>query len=182
MRDTTIARNYAETLLLLARKAEDVEGWGRMIGDVGDAMDQDKTLRGFLVSPKVSVQRKNAVLAQAYGDRSPRLFVRFLQSTVSHGRQMLIPVIAREYASLLDQAQGRVHAHVTVARATEGEDANRVSRELSRVIGKDVVSHFSVNPAILGGVIVRVGDRVMDGSVRRRLAILRRRMHAGAMR
>jgi F-type H+-transporting ATPase subunit delta len=173
MRDSTIARNYAETLLELARRANDLEGWGKMIMDVAEAVEADESLRLFLETPRVSAEAKNDLLAKAFQDRMPRVFVRFLQTLVKNRRQGLIPEIAEEYRTLLDDVEGRVHAQVTVAR--EGSDAERqlIAKELSRVLGKTVIPHLTVNPAILGGVVVRVGDEVMDGSVRRRLAKLR---------
>lgn len=176
MRDATIARNYAETLLELARRAGDLHGFGQAADDLAAAVQTDRTLRLFLESPRVSEARKKQVLARAFEGQLPALFVRFLQALVTHRRQMLLPEIAREYQDLVDQVEGRLHANVTVA--SEPDDAARraVSGELSRAYGKEVVPHFLVNPAILGGVVVRVGDTVLDGSVRRRLASLRARM------
>jgi F-type H+-transporting ATPase subunit delta len=89
---------------------------------------------------------------------------------------MLIPVIAQAYHDLVDQVEGRVHASVTVAREPDDSDREVVTTQLKRALGKDVVPHFHVNASILGGVVVRVGDTVLDGSVRRRLATLRSRM------
>jgi F-type H+-transporting ATPase subunit delta len=172
MRDSTIARNYAEVLLDLARKGEDLEGWGRMLADVADAVTRDRTLHQFLETPRVSAAEKNRVLAKALEERMPRLFVRFLETLVSNRRQMLIPQIAIEYQALVDEALGRVHAQVTLSRDPAPEDRESIARELSRLLGREVVPHVLVNPEILGGVVVRVGDTVMDGSVRRRLAML----------
>ena len=124
----------------------------------------------------MSAQQKNEILREAFGDQLPRNFVRFLQALVTHRRQMLIPAIAREYHDLVDQVEGRVHASVTVAREADDNDRELVTSQLTRALGKEVVPHFHVNPGILGGVIVRVGDTVLDGSVRRRLATLRRKM------
>lgn len=176
MREPTIARNYAETLLELAQRAGDLTGWGEMLDKVADAMESDRRMRVFLESPRVSAQKKNEVLQKALGNQLPRNFVRFLQALVNHRRQMLIPVIAHEYHDLVDQVEGRVHASVTVAREPEDADRQLITSNLSRTLGKTVVPHFHVNPSILGGVIVRVGDTVLDGSVRRRLATLRARM------
>jgi F-type H+-transporting ATPase subunit delta len=176
MREPTIARNYAETLLELAQRSGDLRAWGDMLDSIADAMDSDKRLRVFLESPRVSAQRKNEVMQKAYAGQLPRTFLRFLQALVNHRRQMLIPEIAHAYHDLVDQVEGRVHASVTVARPADDADRDLVVRQLSRVLGKQVVPHFHVNPAILGGVIVRVGDTVLDGSVRRRLATLRSRM------
>lgn len=179
MRDSTIARNYAETLLVLATRAEDLRGWGRMLSDVATAMQENPTLRLFLESPKVSAAQKNEVIGKAFSDRMPRLMMRFIQSLVSHRRQMLIPEIAEEYLNLVDAAEGRIHARVTVARETDDAGRDAIASQLSRVFGKDVVPHLTVDPAIMGGVIVHVGDTVLDGSVRKRLSSLRRRMLAG---
>jgi F-type H+-transporting ATPase subunit delta len=178
MRQTTIARNYAEALLELARRAEDTAGWGKLIRDVANGIQQDSTLKHFLESPKISEVQKNEVLFEALGDHVPRHFLRFLQTLVRKRRQLLIPEISVEYDKLLDIVEGRVHANVTVAREATAVDEARISEHLSRVIGKKVVPHMSVNPAILGGVVVRIGDTVMDGSVRRRLARLKGQMLA----
>jgi F-type H+-transporting ATPase subunit delta len=176
MRDTTIARNYAETLLELARRAGDLRGFGEAADDIADAMQRDRTLHLFLDSPRVSTQQKNQVIGRAFEGQLPSLLVRFLQALVTHRRQMLLPEIAREYHDLVDQVEGRLHATVTVAREPGDGERGTISKQLSRAYGKEVVPHFTVNPAILGGVIVRVGDTVLDGSVRRRLASLRTRM------
>jgi F-type H+-transporting ATPase subunit delta len=176
MRDSTIARNYAETLLELARRAEDTAGWGKLIRDVAAGVEADVTLRHFLESPKISEAQKNEVFFQALGDRVPRHFLRFLQTLVRKRRQMLIPQISVEYDNLLDIHEGRVHASVTVATAVSDSEMSDIARQLSRVVGKTVVPHMHVNPEILGGVVVKMGDTVMDGSVRRRLARLKGQM------
>ena len=173
MRDTTIARNYAEALLELARRAEDPAGWGKLMRDVANGVLEDVTVQHFLESPKISEAQKNEVFFQALGDRVPRHFLRFLQTLVRKRRQMLIPEISSEYDKLLDIHEGRVHANVTVARETSAADEAEIAEQLSRVIGKAVVPHLNVNPAILGGVVVKIGDTVMDGSVRRKLGRLK---------
>ena len=182
MRDTTIARNYAEALLALARKAGDLQAWGRLIDDVASAMERDERLRNFLEAPQISSDQKNAVLSKAYEDRAPRLFLRYLQRLVKNRRQMLIPQIANEYRDLVDEAEGRVHAQVTLARPVDEEQRAAIAHQLTQKFGRPVVPQVRVNPNILGGIIVRVGDRVMDGSVRRRLGVLRGRMLARAGR
>lgn len=179
MREPTIARNYAEVLVSLAGKANDLEGWGRMLRDVAVAADKGGALHQFLETPRVSVEQKNAVLGRAFQDRMPRLFVKFLQTLVKNRRQMMIPAIAEEYSALVDTAVGRVHARVTVANEVNEAGQAVIAKELSRALGKTVVPHLHVDPAILGGLVVRVGDTVIDGSVRRRLSALRARMLAG---
>jgi F-type H+-transporting ATPase subunit delta len=176
MREPTIARNYAETLLELARRAGDLSGWGRHANEMVAAIEGNPRLRAFLESPRVSTPEKNRIIGKAFQDTLPRNFVRFLQALVTHRRQMLLPQIAAEYASLVDEVEGRVHATVQIARETDEAGRQMIADRLSAAIGKEVVPHFSVNPSILGGVIVRVGDRVMNGSVQRRLTRLKAKL------
>ncbi len=172
----TVARNYAEALLALAQKAGDAAGWGTMLDQLAGAIVGDDTLRAYLASPKIAGANKSAMLTRALTDRVPAHFVRFVQALVRNRRQSLIPAIAAEYRTLLDAAEGRVHARVTVAREADAGDVQLIAERLSAALGKTVVPELTVNPAILGGAIVRVGDTVMDGSVRRKLAQLRQRM------
>ena len=178
MRSTTIARNYAEALLALAGKAGDLEGWGSAINGVVAATEGDSRLANFLAAPQVSAAEKNAVIGKAFSGRLPRPMVRYLQKLVDNRRQLLLPLIAIEYGNLVDEATGRMHAQVTVSREASGADRELIAAQLSRAFARIVVPHFTVNPEILGGVVVRVGDRVMDGSVRRRLRTLRARVLA----
>jgi F-type H+-transporting ATPase subunit delta len=168
MRETTIARNYAEALVALARKADDLEGWGTLMHAFAEAVSRDDKLRYFLEAPQISASEKNAVIGKAFADNMPRLMLRFVQ--------MLIPAIAVEYANLVDEEQGRLHARVTVATPATEQERQAIEQQLSRAFGKTVVSHLTTNPAIIGGIVVRVGDTVLDGSVRRRLGALRQRI------
>ncbi|MBK5187039.1 MAG: ATP synthase F1 subunit delta [Gemmatimonadaceae bacterium] len=176
MREPTIARNYAEALVSLAERAGELDGWGETITEIADAIAGDTRLANFLGSPKVSAKGKVEIITRAFQDRLPRLFVRFLGAVIANRRQHLIPQIASEYALIVDEMQGRVHARVTVAREPDDAMRSSVERQLGTITGKRVVTHFVVKPEILGGVIARVGDTVMDGSLARRLESLRGHM------
>jgi F-type H+-transporting ATPase subunit delta len=82
--------------------------------------------------------------------------------------------MAREYEALLDLKLNRVRAQVTVARSADSALRRKITARLAEVVGKEVLPTFTEDPAILGGIIVRVGDRVFDGSIRRRMTVLRR--------
>jgi F-type H+-transporting ATPase subunit delta len=180
--DATIGRNYAETLLILAKREGQEEEWGALIDSIASAISEDGMLRNFLSSPQIAATQKIEILEKALGRRVPHLFLRFLETVIMKRRQMVIPEIATEYRALIDEAEDRVHAAVSVAREPSEPERDALARQLSRLFGKRVVPHISLDPAILGGVIVKVGDTVMDGSVRRRLATLKSRMLATSAR
>jgi F-type H+-transporting ATPase subunit delta len=179
MHDESIAKNYAEALLELARKANAAEEWGAVAHALAGAIESDVTLRRFLEAPQLSATQKSEVLGRGLAGRAPVVFVKFIQKVVSNRRQLLIPQIATAYADLLDAAAGRVHARVTLNRAASDAEMGAIAAQLSRALRKTVVPHVAVNPNILGGIVVRVGDTVMDGSVRRRLGTVRARMLGG---
>ena len=176
MRQSTIALNYAEALLELATRAKDLRGWGTLVQSIADAMQRDQKLRLFLESPRVDASTKIAILRRALSDRAPSSFVRFVESVVRHRRQMLIPEISQQYVDLVDQAENRLHASVTVATDADEKTRKLIADRLSKVFNKTVVPHLTVDENILGGVVVRVGDMVMDGSIRRRLGALKHKM------
>jgi F-type H+-transporting ATPase subunit delta len=173
---STVGRNYAEALLTLATKAGDPAGWGVLMRQIADAIDGDVQLRRFLESPKVTAAQKIAVFNQALADRVPAMLLRWLGALVRNRRQGMLAAIADEYDTLLDVHQNRVHARLTFAAEPGATDAADIAARLSTVLGKSVVPHVATDPAVLGGVVVRIGDTIMDGSVRRRLQLMRARL------
>jgi len=176
MHSNAIARNYAEALVTLATKDHGRDSYGTFINALADLLEHDEVFQRFMAAPTVGEGKKNEVLGKALAGKAPPMFVRFLQKMVSNRRHMLIGEVAEEYNNLLDADEGRVQARVTVSRAMSDADRAALVAALSKAMGKTVVPHVSVVPSILGGVIVRVGDTVMDGSVKRRLGVLRARM------
>ncbi len=176
MHSSAISRNYAEALLTLATRDGARDAYGALINGLASVLEKDATFRSFLEAPQVSEGQKSDVLGKALADRAPVHFVRFVQKMVSNRRQMLLAEVAQEFNDLRDAEEGRVHARVTVARALNEADTAALAEALGKALGKVVVPHVAVNAAILGGVVVRVGDTVMDGSVSHRLERLRARM------
>ena len=181
MKSATVARNYAQALFLAgdARGLPEIERYGRLMEAVAGAVAADERIAVALESPRVSKATKAALLERALGDLAPAEFVRFLQAVVRRGRQGLVAEIAQQYDALVDAKLNRVHAGVTLLEEPDARLEQQVVDRLSRAIGKEVRAHFRADRGILGGVVVRVGDRIYDGSVRRKLATLRRKLLVG---
>ena len=176
MRDAPVCRNYAETLLAVADKEGQVERYGDLIDAVAGVLAADPALTGVFMSPRVSKQTKQRLIEQSLAKIAPKPFIRFLQLVVQRGRQYLLADIAAEYEDLVDRHLGRLHAVVATARPVDEKLAAAIKRRLSAVFAKEVLPHFRADPALLGGIVVRVGDRVFDGSLRRKLKLLQHRM------
>lgn len=176
MREVTIARNYAEALFALATKAEAPEAWGDLIDAVAGAMST-ASIEAVLMSPRVPKERKVTIVTEALSD-APVPFVRFVAAVIRRNRQLMLGQIADEYRALVDVKLNRVRAGVTVAREMDALARSVIVERLSKAIGKDVIAGFATDPSLLGGVVVRIGDRIYDGSVRKRLAVLRHKLLA----
>jgi len=179
VKHATIARNYAQALFAAAEVKGEVERFGELMDAVAGAVQADPRIAIVLDSPRVAKTVKAGLLERALGGVAPAEFVRFLQAVVRRGRQGLLGEISQAYQELVDRRLNRVHAGVVLARETDERLQQQVTEQLTKALRKEVRAHFRTDPGILGGVVVRVGDRVYDGSVRRRLAVLKRRMLTG---
>jgi len=176
VRDSTVCRNYAETLLAVAEREKQVQEFGALIDAVAGVLAADPALKGVFMSPRVPKDTKKRLVEQALTRVAPVSFIRFLQAIVQRGRQYLLTDIAAEYEQLVDKHLDRVHAVVSTARPVDAKLARAIQKRLAEVFAKSVLPHFRTEPALLGGIVVRVGDRVFDGSLRRKLKLLRNRM------
>lgn len=176
MREPTIARNYAEALFELGERSGETERYADLIEAVAGAVEADERVKVVLESPRVPKTRKSELLAAALKGHAPDQFIRFLQAVIRRGRQGVLSGISREYLGLVDIKFNRVHASVVMAREPDQALQREIKDRLAEVLSKEVLAHYRTDPSILGGAIVRVGDRVMDGSLRRRMVRLRRKM------
>lgn len=176
MRDETVARAYAETLFELADRHDALVSYGDGLETVARILDEDPKFRLFLETPRIDDEDKKAVVRQAFGASLPKHVLNFVLVTIDKRRQRLLRRIAGEYHALLDERMGREHVQVTVARPLDDPTRRVITDRLSTVLGKEAIPHVRVQPEILGGLVVRTGDTIYDGSVRRRLEGMRRRL------
>ena len=176
MRDETVARNYAETLFELARRNESIQEYGDALRMVAGLLEDDSRFRTFVETPRIDDENKKDVIRKVFRDKAPKQVLNFVLITIDKRRQTLLGEISDEYSLLLDHHMGREHVEVTVARPLDDTTANVVSEQLSKMLGRQAIPHIRVKPEILGGLVVRTGDMIYDGSVRRRLEGLRRRL------
>lgn len=179
MASTIIARNYAETLLALAQRHggdKAMDEYGTAIDEVAELLRREPLVRDFLETPRVGVDAKKKALEASFKGRVPDLFVRFLVVVVEKRRQMLLEEIAEQYHHLVDEVRGRARAHIRLAREADQTLKKEIVTSLERRLGKPIVPTFEVDPTLIGGIVVRVGDEILDGSLGRRVTGLRRRL------
>ena len=179
MRSQVIARNYAETLFALAERhggRATAEEFLRHVEDLAALLEREPRAREFLETPRVSADEKKQALRAALAGRTPELFLRFVLVVVEKRRQAILREIAAAYSDRVDEMLGRVRVSVAISHEPDAPLREEIRRALEARLGKAVIPTFTVDPDLLGGVVVRMGDQILDGSVRSRAAHLRRRM------
>jgi len=168
-----VARAYAEALLAIATARGQVQAVGSELADVATLVADDADVRRFLATPTLPAAVQKRALEQALGGRVQRLLVDFLCLLVDKGRIGALGGIAAAYGELADLAAGRIRVHV--ASATPLSEASvRTLTEMARErLQGECMLESSVEPELLGGLVVTVGDTIYDGSLRGRLQRLR---------
>ncbi|HEX5727099.1 MAG TPA: ATP synthase F1 subunit delta [Longimicrobiaceae bacterium] len=184
MRSSTVARNYADTLLALAERhggRAAVEEYGRALDALAALLEGEPRLRQFLETPRVNADARKQALRAALAGRVPEMFLRFVLVMVDKRRQALLRQVAAEYRDRVDQLLDRVRVRVTLSHPPDPGLEDEIRRALETWLGRSVVPTFTVDPEIVGGVVVRVGDQILDGSVRSRAERLRRHLQGAAL-
>jgi len=176
MRDETISKNYAETLLELALREELIEEYGDALATVAQLLDEDAKFLGFMETPRIDDTDRKAVVQKVFGTEIPRHVLNFVLVTIDKRRQRLLREISQQYNALVDERLNREHVSVTLARSVDEDTKNVIADRLSGALGKTAIPHFRVKPDIIGGLVIRTSDTIYDGSIRRRLDGMRRQL------
>lgn len=179
MARSIIARNYAETLLTLAGRhggESAIDEYGAAIDQVAAVLREEPLVREFLETPKVSPEAKKNALEASFKGRVPDMLLRFLLVVVEKRRQAVLEEIATQYHLLVDEARGQLRAEVTLAREADDQLKQEIVSSLEKRYGKKITAEYEVDSSLVGGIVIRVGDEILDGSLGRRVAGLRRRM------
>jgi F-type H+-transporting ATPase subunit delta len=168
------ARRYAEGAYLIAREAKKEDAWRSGLQSIAALFGNPDADRVFASSSTSAENKRQLVEKSLEGlDREVLNLARLL---LRRGRTMLGPQISLAYEEILDRANGISHAMVTSAVPLSQDELAAVQEKLEELTGGTVVVQTEVDESILGGLIVRIGDRLIDGSTRSRLVALKQRL------
>ena len=161
------AKRYAQATFDIALQRDQLDQWA---GDLRLAVEalQNEEFSALLDHAKVPLSRKVQTIGEALQEVDP-MVQNLLSLLVSRGLVDLVPAVEEGYQELLDQHRGREQVDVSSAVPLEDSEREQIIQFLTRLINKDVVLDSRVDPSILGGLVIKVGDRLIDGSTRTRL-------------
>lgn len=176
MSDLSVARRYASALYQEAEAAGSLERVDDDMLAVRESLEASRELDSLFRSPVISSEKKGAVVKQLFEGRVDPLVVRFLQLLIQKQRENIVPAMIRAYNDLRDERQGVVEARVKTAMPLGDAEEASLKQALEARTGKTVRLQTEVDERLVGGVVVRIGDMVLDGSARHQLQQLRERL------
>ena len=168
---------YAAAILEIARGEDQLERVGDELYQIARSIEGSSELRELLTDRRVPADRKLAVLGDLLEGKASPLALGFVNFVVGVGRAGDLPAIADRLASRAAGERDAVIAEVRSAVELDEQTVARLAATLSKVTGKQVEVKTVVDPTVLGGIVTRVGDTVIDGSLRRRLSSLRDKLN-----
>jgi len=175
-RRDTAARRYAEAAFELGRADGNLDAWERDLAQLTDALGEPE-LRALVEHPAVPYADKERVVRRVVGDVTPEALSLVLLM-VRRGRPRAIPRMTEHFGDLVRRHRGIALAEVRTALPLEDAQRSAVTERLHELTGDEIEINEVVDDALLGGITVRIGDRLYDASVRNRLERLRARLTA----
>jgi F-type H+-transporting ATPase subunit delta len=174
------ARRYAEAAFQIADQDGTLDAWLKDLDTAAEQLGPPAIAR-LLANPSVPMAARSQAVEKALGKLVSEKTRNLALLLVRRGRADLLPAVAAAFRSLYEQRKGIVRATVISAAPLDKAEQSAISERLGKMVGGTLEIEQQVDPTILGGVIVRLGDRMIDGSVRGRLERLRSRLEAGVI-
>lgn len=170
---------YAAGLFELAQAEGELSKVEREFYTIARSFATSPELRDSLIDPKIPLERKQGIIDDLVGGRASGVTVNLLNLVVGQGRASDIPAIAERLAGRAAASVGKQVAEVRSAIQLDDATVKRLAAALAKATGHEVEVRTVVDPSVLGGIVARVGDTVIDGTVKRRLESLRTAVRAG---
>lgn len=182
MRDIRVATRYAGALLESARELDVVQSVAESYAAVLDIVEGRTDLGIFIESPQVATQEKKDLLKDVFGEHIEPVLLHFFYLLLDKNRITNTRDIGVEFARMVEAERGVIRAQVVTAIALPADLEEKLGARLNDVTGKTVVMEKRVDPAVIGGVKVTLGDKVLDGTVRTNLDLLRKTLEKAPVR
>lgn len=179
MADLSLARRYAQALFLMARRDGTIERVETDLETIDALLRTQPNLLRALRAPVIARPQKRDLVRRLLASQVSNLTLRFLYLLIDKRREAVLPEVNRQFRALSYGAENILPVTATVARRLTAEERTRLTETLGRRTGKTVALAEAVDPELIGGVVLRLGDTIIDGSVAGHLQRLRQRLLGG---
>ena len=163
------AEKYAQAIFDLALEEDSLPKVKEDVNFFLEVLSKNEQLTTFLDNPFEDKQARKNVIAEVFKDNAEGISLNFMLLLVEKKLEKLLPLIVKQFNKLVYEKDGTVEVRVTTARALSSAEYEKIAKRLSETVKKPVVLNKHVDPNIIGGMIVQIGDRLVNGSIDRRL-------------
>lgn len=173
MKNPRVARRYARALMTVAEERDAVDSTSESMAMIGRALGSSRELRLLLASPIVPESKKASIVRELFQERAGELAMAFVDLLVRKHREVHLAEVINQFQALHDELRNIVTIEVTSAVALKPGQEKTLKAGLERRTGKSVRLRLAGDPGIMGGLVIKIGDTVLDASVTHQLARLR---------
>ncbi|WP_019121082.1 F0F1 ATP synthase subunit delta [Brevibacillus massiliensis] len=166
---SAVAKRYARALFEVAKERGLIDQVETELKSIVDAVRQNEDLTKILMHPHISVGAKKELISQLFEAHVAEVTSNFLAVLIDNGRESDLENIANAYVKLANEERGIADALLTSAKPLSSEEQAEIAERFGKLLNKRLRFETVVDPAILGGIVIKIGDRLYDGSIRSKL-------------
>ena len=176
MLNKSVARRYAEAFFSIAHEANKVDAYQAELGKVVQTIQEVENLKQYFAYPLVPTKEKKEVAAKIFSKEVSPVTLNFLLLVLDKKRQNYLELIFKEYEEMADESRNIKKAELISAMAVPDAEVSALAETLSRSTGKTIQLKLTIDPALLGGVKIRMGDKIIDASIAKKLDMLKKNL------
>ncbi len=173
MLNKSVARRYAEALFEIAQETDNVDEMQKDLELIAETIDSYDELKSFMFHPLIPPREKRDVVNKLFGPHVSEMVLNFLYVVIDKRRDTYIGAMAEEYKDMANEYKNVLFADLISAREVSDEDVQVLKEKVAAATGKSVDMEVSIDPSLIGGIKMRIGDRIIDASVKKKLELLR---------
>lgn len=176
MLNKSVARRYAEAFFSIAQDAGKIDEYQTELGKIVQSIKETEGLGDYFAHPLIPAKAKKEVATKLYAKEVSPITLNFLLLVLDKKRETYLDLIYKEYEEMADESKNIRKAELFSAMPVSDEDLKTLSENLSRSTGKTIQLAVTIDPSMLGGVKIRMGDKIIDASVAKKLEMLKRNL------
>lgn len=176
MLNKSVARRYAEAFFAIAQERDQIDQLQQELELVVSTIDEIENLKEYLNHLLIPAQEKKDTISKIFGDKLSEVTLHFFFVIIEKRREGYIGLITEEFKDMADESRNIAKAELIAAREVPEDEIKTLADKLSASTGKTVQLRQTVDPDLIGGIKIRMGDQVIDGTVAKKLEVLREKL------
>lgn len=176
MNEGTVEKRYAKALFEIAEKEAKLDNVEEDLNLITRVVHSDKEIESFIYHPQVDGSAKKEVIDSALSDKVSIISKNFLFLLIDNNRLEILDGVQKQYVKLANNARGIVEIEAISVAPLNETDKNNIIKLFADKLGKKIQLNNTVDPSLLGGIVLRIGDKVFDGSISKKLQVMKRNL------